>query len=132
MALYQTLDEKVRSELMNTSPQSSPHATTFSCNGCRHCAELFSGIPAEDHGSLTQWLQESKTICYERGDKIVHIGMPAFGVYLVCNGVVKLVQQSDTHKEQIIKVVGPGEFLGEENLLGDQLFAYYAEAMEPV
>jgi len=96
------------------------------------CCMFSDGLQAEDQEAISQWLSRIKSICYEKGEKIVHIGMPAFGVYLVCNGIVKLVQQSDMNKEQIIKVVGSGDFFGEENLLGGQLYAYYAEAMEPV
>ncbi len=117
---------------MNTSSKLNLQDSTFSCHDCSKCTVLFDGIPTEDRGTVAQWLDEIKTVCYERGDKIVHVGMPVFGVYLICEGIVKLVQQSDTHKEQIIKVVGTGEFLGEENLLSDQLSTYYAEAMEPV
>ena len=65
----------------------------------------------------TAKLQESiRTIRYERGETIFPEGAPAFGFYLIFEGMVKLVKRSMRAKSQILKIVGPGEILGETTL----------------
>jgi len=102
------------------------------CEGCNKCAMLLAELSNGDLGLLHQWLQNCNTIGYEKGDKIVQMNLPAFGVYLICKGRVKVVQTHDTHKEHIIKIVGPGEMFGEECVLGDKVYTYYAEALDQV
>jgi CRP-like cAMP-binding protein len=106
------------------------HESSFSYDGCSDGIALFHGIPKKDKDELTQWLHGIKTIKYERGEKVVHEGMPAFGLHLICHGRVKIVQSTDTQQKLIVKIVCPGQMFGEESLLGDHLYTYSAEAMD--
>jgi len=109
------------------------------CNHCPKCAALFDGLSEGKRAWVNDWLQQLPQVKYAAGEKIIREHLPAFGLYLVCKGRVKVVQHKDgpldvqhKDKEQIFKFVGPGEMLGEESLFGDGLYAYYAEAVEPV
>jgi CRP/FNR family transcriptional regulator len=80
-----------------------------------------------------QKLQEtSRKIKYGRGEIIFQEGAPAFGLYLVFEGMVKLVKRSMRAKSQILKIVGPGEILGETTLFDKGSHNAYAKTLEPV
>ncbi|HHR85630.1 Crp/Fnr family transcriptional regulator [Candidatus Bipolaricaulota bacterium] len=80
-----------------------------------------------------QKLQDSaRKIKYGRGEIIFQEGAPAFGFYLVFEGMVKLVKRSMRAKSQILKIVGPGEILGETTLFDKGSHNAYAKTLEPV
>jgi CRP-like cAMP-binding protein len=80
-----------------------------------------------------QKLQEtSRRIKYGRGEIIFPEGAPAFGLYLVFEGMVKLVKRSMRAKSQILKIVGPGEIIGETTLFDKGTYNSYAKTLEPV
>ena len=79
-----------------------------------------------------QKLQEaSRKIKYGRGEIIFQEGAPAFGFYLIFEGMVKLVKRSMRAKSQILKIVGPGEILGETTLFDKGSYNAYAKTLEP-
>ncbi len=109
------------------------------CAHCSKCAALFDGLSEGERAWVGDWLHSLQHVKYAAGEKIIRENLPAFGLYLVCKGRVKVVQHKDApldaqnkDKEQIFKFVGAGEMLGEESLFGDGLYAYYAETIEPV
>lgn len=67
---------------------------------------------------------------FEEGRIIFEEGEPVFGVYLISQGKVKLVKRSAGGRKQILKLVGPGEILGQEVLFHDQTYSAYARALE--
>lgn len=80
-----------------------------------------------------QKLQEtSRKIKYGRGEIVFQEGAPAFGLYLVFEGMVKLVKRSMRAKSQILKIVGPGEIIGETTLFDKGSHNAYAKTLEPV
>jgi len=90
---------------------------------------LFSGLKPEEYAQLL-----SKAEYFDRrvGELIFQEGMPAEGIYFICWGKVKLVQKTpDRRKKQILKLLGPGELLGEETCLSGGSYSAYARALEP-
>ncbi len=78
-------------------------------------------------------LRESvRKINYGRGEIIFQEGAPAFGFYLIFEGMVKLVKRSMRAKSQILKIVGPGEILGETTLFDKGSHNAYAKTLDPV
>ena len=78
-------------------------------------------------------LQESvRKINYGRGEIIFQEGAPAFGFYLIFDGMVKLVKRSTRAKSQILKIVGPGEILGETTLFDKGSHNAYAKTLDHV
>lgn len=67
---------------------------------------------------------------YEEGQIIFEEGEPVFGVYLINRGKVKLAKRSLGGRRQILKLVGPGEILGEEALFHEQLYSAHARTLE--
>jgi len=68
---------------------------------------------------------------FGEGQLIFEEGEPGLGVYLLTQGKVKLAKRSTGGRRQILKLVGPGEILGEEVLFHGEGYSGYARALEP-
>ncbi len=100
------------------------------CSRCRkeRCSWIFSGVSEEEFRRFTRLV---KHVHYEEDETIFQEGALAFGVYIVCRGKVKLVGRSPSGKRRILKLLGPGEVLGEESLFADGIYTSYARTLEP-
>ena len=67
---------------------------------------------------------------YEKGEMIYCAGDKGERLYVIHRGKVKVTRLSDTGKEQIIRVLGPGDFLGELSLFSSQPRTDNSEAIE--
>ncbi|MCD5415761.1 Crp/Fnr family transcriptional regulator [Candidatus Bipolaricaulota bacterium] len=90
---------------------------------------IFSDLKEKD---LQKLRKNARKIKYDRGEIIFPEGGPAFGFYLVYEGMVKLVKRSMRGKSQILKIVGPGEILGETTLFDKGSHNAYAKTLVPV
>jgi len=90
---------------------------------------IFSGLKEKD---LEKLRESTRKIKYGQGEIIFQEGAPAFGFYLIFEGMVKLVKRSTRAKSQILKIVGPGEILGETTLFDKGSHNAYAKTLEPV
>ncbi len=97
-------------------------------NGCHgECSWLFADLSPE---ALKKIGEMSRPLHFERGRVIFEEGDPAFGLYIICQGKVKLAKHSLRGKKQILKLLGPGEILGEKTLFDREVYTAYAEALE--
>ena len=80
---------------------------------CGECSWLFSGLGSE---TLEAIREMSRSLQYPKGEVVFQEGEPAFGLYIICKGKVKLAKHSLRGKKQILKLLGPGELLGEKTL----------------
>ncbi|OGP11236.1 MAG: hypothetical protein A3G39_05515 [Deltaproteobacteria bacterium RIFCSPLOWO2_12_FULL_43_16] len=78
--------------------------------------ELFQGVVA--------------TSLYKKRDVVFVEGEPCPGFYVVKSGRIKLVKTSRDGKEQIIKILQPGELLGMETFYNGKSYANTAMAMD--
>lgn len=82
-----------------------------------------------------QGLEELKglmrTIEYDKGEVIFQEGEPSFGLYIIRSGRVKLAKRSPKGKRQILKLLGPGELLGEKTMFDRETYTAYAKTLEP-
>jgi len=90
---------------------------------------IFSDLKEKD---LEKLRESARKIKYGQGEIIFQEGAPAFGFYLIFEGMVKLVKRSMRAKSQILKIVGPGEILGETTLFDKGSHNAYAKTLEPV
>jgi len=90
---------------------------------------IFSDLKAKE---LEKLRDSVRIINCGRGEIIFHEGAPAFGFYLVFKGMVKLVKRSMRAKSQILKIVGPGEILGETTLFDKGSHNAYAKTLDTV
>lgn len=88
---------------------------------------MFNQLSPKDRKRLQEM---SRTLEFPRGEIIFQEGEPAFGVYIICAGKVKLAKHSLKGKIQILKLLGQGEVLGEKTLFDREVYTAYAQALE--
>lgn len=66
-----------------------------------------------------------------KGEFIFHAGENIHSLYVIHRGKVKIARYSEEGKEQIIRLIGHGDFLGELALFNEEKVMTYAEAIEP-
>lgn len=100
------------------------------CSECRKefCSWIFSALSDEDFAKFAHLV---KHVDYEGGETIFQEGALAFGLYIVCQGKVKVTGKAPCGKRQILKLLGPGEVLGEEALFADGIYTTFARTLEP-
>ncbi|NLX71002.1 MAG: Crp/Fnr family transcriptional regulator [Clostridiales bacterium] len=104
--------------------------------GCRHsgeeqsCIELvpiFCGLNREEMIEIEN-ITYSKT--YQKGEMIYMAGEEGDKLFIIHKGSVKITRYSETGREQVIRVLGPGDFMGELSLFTHGLLVDNAQALE--
>lgn len=102
------------------------------CQSCgqKNCIEIvpiFSNLnPAE----VREVASITRARTYEKGQTIYHAGDHKEKLFVVHTGKVKIYRLSPAGKEQVIRLVGPGQFFGELALFSPQASTEYALALE--
>ncbi len=82
------------------------------------CSTVFSNISDQEFSQLTQLMNFCR---YQKDELIFREKTVSSGIYVLCEGRVKMVQRSQANvKKQLLKLIGPGELLGECTLLDGQ------------
>ncbi|MHA6259920.1 Crp/Fnr family transcriptional regulator [Sporosarcina sp. CAU 1771] len=85
-----------------------------------------------DNSEMNEIVKTTNSVTHPRGDTIYHAGDRSDGLYIVHKGRVKVYRLSDNGKEQLVRILEPGDFTGELSLFSESVHDAYAEAMEPV
>ena len=91
-------------------PNHSGHAHI----GCVASVPIFSGLP---HDTLLQLAAAVRHREFRRGALIASYSDPIDNLIVVASGRLRVVHTSPSGREQIVREVGPGEFLGELGLV---------------
>ncbi|HLQ70330.1 MAG TPA: Crp/Fnr family transcriptional regulator [Bacillota bacterium] len=94
---------------------------------CVSKVPFFNQLPEKDLLKIVG-LSTHKT--YQKGEVIYREGEPLEYLYIVHQGRVKVYYLFSSGKEQLIRVLEPGEFMGELALFADKELDSYADAME--
>jgi CRP/FNR family transcriptional regulator len=65
------------------------------------------------------------------GELVFYEGLPAYGLYVLCEGKIKVAKRTKDGRSQILKLLAPGEVLGEKTLFDQETYTCYAKALEP-
>lgn len=90
-------------------------------------------VPIFNHLQFDEMLEivnTSKTKKYKKGEMVFRAGEPSEHLYIVHKGQVKIYRLSESGKEQLIRIMEPGDFMGELALFTDESLTSYAEAMK--
>jgi CRP-like cAMP-binding protein len=102
---------------------------TKACIGCQaECSYIFQGLSSEAFSELSAMM---RPMDLGPGEAVFHEGMPAFGLYILCQGKVKVAKHTRGGHSQILKLLGPGEILGEKTLFDQETYTCYAKTLEP-
>ncbi len=98
---------------------------------CAHCKgrrdSLFHFCKMNELADLED--NKSCTV-YKRGQVIFQEGANPLGVYCINSGKVKMYKHASDGKEQIIRIVKPGDFLGYRSMLAGTRYKLSAAALE--
>jgi len=104
----------------------TPGGHAANCRG--ECSWIFADL---DEKGVKELRAMARPVAYDRGELIFQEGEPAFGFYVICTGKVKLAKHSPVGKKQILKLLGPGEMLGEKTMFDREVYSAYAQTIEP-
>ncbi|MDO5653616.1 MAG: Crp/Fnr family transcriptional regulator [Brachymonas sp.] len=123
---------------MNAKP-SSPTATQECGHGHEHghghtpalCVSrvpIFNHLPAE---ALSVIAGKASMRVYERGQFIHRAGDASNKLFIVHKGKIKVYRLAETGKEQLVRILNPGDFAGELALFSATEHDSFAEAAQP-
>lgn len=94
---------------------------------CIERVPIFSSLSREEMSEIAM-ITTAKT--FSKGEVIYHEGDLENKLYVIHLGRVKISKLSESGKEQIIRILGPGDFLGELSLFVQAPLNNTAEALE--
>lgn len=104
------------------------------CNVHKEMKKLcISKVPIFNHltdEEMRKILNKSRQMLFKKGEIIYHEGDPLKYLYIVHTGRVKIYQLFESGKEQLLRIIETGEFMGEHALFTEKVVDSYAEALE--
>jgi CRP/FNR family transcriptional regulator len=109
------------------------------CNHCSHeknasektCIERVTIFNSLDPKEMMEIARITINKDYKRGETIYLAGDKGERLYIIHHGKVKISRISESGKEQIIRILGEGDFMGELALFIHSPLNSTAEALEP-
>ena len=90
---------------------------------------LFRDLPAGAQAALARVLQDRR---YRPGQYLIHQECAPEGLFVICEGRVRLARIGPDGREQVLQMVGPGELFNAEPLFDGGSTPASARAMSPV
>lgn len=104
------------------------HASCHVHNGktCISLVPIFNHLEEEQMNEIMGVMQ---SVSFKKGEIIYHAGDQSDSLYIVNKGKIRIYRLSETGKEQLVRILNPGEFTGELALFNESFHESYAEAM---
>lgn len=107
----------------------------FNCQTNMNGAEktCVSLVPIFNHlgeDQIKEVMETTKSVSYKKGEIIYQAGAKSDSLYIVNKGKIKIYRLSESGKEQVVRILNPGDFTGELALFTEALHESFAEAME--
>lgn len=96
----------------------------------RTCIEIVPIFSTLTYDEMIEVAGITNSRQYEKGEMIYMAGDKGESLFVIHKGKVKITRFSDSGKEQVIRVLGPGEFMGELSLFVHEPLTDNAEALE--
>lgn len=103
---------------------------------CHHCTDhddyCISLVPIFNHLEEKQMDEVMALIhsrSYKKGEDIYQTGNASDALYIVRRGRVKIYRISESGKEQILRILNPGDFTGELALFNESVHDAFASAL---
>ncbi len=90
---------------------------------------LFRGLNEEDWPNIAPLLHGH---CYPKDAYIFFQGDPPDALYIIWSGRVKLVRHTDSGRDVVVEVLGPGQLIGEMAVFDGRPYAATAQTLEEV
>lgn len=109
-------------------PHNCSHKKNLNEKSCIERVPIFSGLSAEEMLEVVMTAAHRK---YKKGEIIYLEGEAAEKLYVINSGKVKIYKETEEGKEQIIRILHEGDFMGELSLFTRSILTNNAEAVEP-
>jgi CRP-like cAMP-binding protein len=98
---------------------------------CHTCIGRTKGIFCNLKGASLDELDESKNSnIYKKGQNLFVEGNPAFGLFCIHSGKVKITKSNSEGSETIVRIVTSGDLVGHRSLFSDSPYAASATVIE--
>jgi CRP-like cAMP-binding protein len=98
---------------------------------CENCDCVGKGIFCDVPAGVVEELGANKVInTYKKGQTLFLQGTPAFGVYCIRSGKIKISKIGGDGKEIILRIAGPSDVLGHQNLCTNDNYTATATVIE--
>ena len=87
---------------------------------CQNCKKRFTSVFCRVENDTMESINDEK-VCtpYKKCQIIFHEGSRPLGIYCVNRGKIKLVKLGEDGKEQILRLIKPGDLMGYRALLSE-------------
>src|SRR5665648_1295690 len=96
-------------------------------NACVSIVPIFNHLEKEQ---MDEIMEVTHSVTYKKGEVIYRAGDKSDSLYIVSEGKIRIYRLSESGKEQLIRILRPGDFTGELALFTGTIHEAYAEAME--
>lgn len=98
---------------------------------CKKCFKRSGNVFSCLSKTSVELLNQNKTThIYQRGQIIFYEGNPAFAMYCILSGSIKLYKTKMNGDIQVVRLLGPGEVFGYRPIFSEEPYAVTAEAVE--
>lgn len=94
---------------------------------CVSIVPIFNHLQDEE---MEEVAKTTRSISLKKGELLHRAGDASDSLYIIHRGKVKVYRLSENGKEQLIRILQPGDFTGELALFKESIHDDYAEAME--
>lgn len=94
---------------------------------CIEQVPIFHNLSTEEMWEIAQITRQ---VTFQKGEEIYAMGDDIDSLYVIHGGRVKIYRLSDTGKEQVIRVLREGDFMGELALFSHSPMPDFGEALE--
>lgn len=93
------------------------------------CVSLVPIFNHLEKSQMEEIMSVTHSISYKKGEIIYRAGDQSDSLYIVNKGRVRIYRLSESGKEQLLRILKPGDFTGELALFNDTIHEAYASAM---
>lgn len=95
----------------------------------RACVSLVPIFNHLEEEQMDEIMTTTQSVSFKRGEIIYHAGDASDSLYIVNKGKIRIYRLSENGKEQLLRILKPGDFTGELALFRSGQHESYAEAM---
>lgn len=94
---------------------------------CVERVPIFHNLSQDEMSEITRIMRQAN---FKKGDEIYSMDDELTSLFVINTGRVKIYRLSDTGKEQVIRVLEMGDFMGEFALFSNATMDHYAQCLE--
>lgn len=106
------------------------HNSCTSCNSHNGCIESVPIFGSMNRDEMLEIANIASSRTFQKGETIYNPGDEGGTLFVLYSGRIKISRINVNGKEQVIRVVGPGEFIGELSLFSSLPLTDHAQALE--